>query len=685
MAVPHASPAARVYRAALLWSAVLVFMAGAAAAAPFASFVIDARTGEVLESKNADARLHPASLTKMMTLYITFQAIQRGEITLDTPVTISRHAASEPPSKLGLQPGQKIKLRYLIRAAAIKSANDCATAIGEAIGGSEEAFAARMNATAKALGMTHSHFKNANGLTRKGHLSTARDMTILGRHLFYDFPQYYNLFSRRSAYANGKTVYSTNRKFLDAYDGADGIKTGYTYASGFNLVGSAERSGERIIATVFGGRSTADRNAKVMKLLDYGFAHAPKHVQEMPPVKPTYVAPGEMVVASADATAGYFAKSVRVSGLVAKSIRPRSRPGSAGATDAQAVAAAVADAVGGTQAGGSADTAPDSSVLASMQNGINDTLQGLQKATAPTEEAPVASIVAPPRPERTSDASDALAQDGMPELTASPLEQLASATESTGEGAVQLASADSQSGNLARSMAAALLPTAAEAANVAPDSALMGNASAQISTGTGPAVDTAAVTSPAADAPAAQDSGAAAVADAGTDNGTDGGTDSGAANDADTSLDLALSAESDDPAPGDKLDAAPVPGLARATTGTTAPAPAPGATVKLAAIEPETFPATEPAPRVVTRLSTSGGRQWGINVGVYNTQYEAEKILVKTTLLEIGLLQDATRKIGRGRRGWEANFFGMSQREAAEVCSRLAARHVDCNTLNPQG
>ncbi|MBU2358805.1 MAG: D-alanyl-D-alanine carboxypeptidase, partial [Alphaproteobacteria bacterium] len=228
---------------------------------------MDARTGEVIYAQNADTRLHPASLTKMMTLYIAFQAIQRGEITLDTDVTVSRNAASEPPSKLGLKVGQKIKLRYLLRAAAVKSANDAATAIGEAIGGSEEAFATRMNRTAAAMGMTNTTFKNANGLTTEGHLSTARDMSVLGRHVIYDFPQYYNLFSRRTADAGVAQVRHTNRRFLDSYPGADGIKTGFTNAAGFNLVASAQRGQERIIATVFGGTSTAQRNGKIKELM----------------------------------------------------------------------------------------------------------------------------------------------------------------------------------------------------------------------------------------------------------------------------------------------------------------------------------------------------------------------------------------------------------------------------------
>lgn len=158
---------------------LVVLIGTASEAAPYADMVIDARTGEVLRSRNADTRLHPASLTKMMTLYIAFEAIENGEIDVDKKITISRHAANERPSKLGLRTGQKISLRYLLRAAAVKSANDAATAIGEAISGSEAAFARRMNRTAKSLGMTRSTFKNAHGLTEKGHLSTARDMTIL--------------------------------------------------------------------------------------------------------------------------------------------------------------------------------------------------------------------------------------------------------------------------------------------------------------------------------------------------------------------------------------------------------------------------------------------------------------------------------------------------------------------------
>lgn len=320
-------------------------------AAPYASIVIDARTGEVLYAENADTRLHPASLTKMMTLYIAFEEIQRGNISLDTMVTVTKQAAAQPPSRLGLRAGQKISLRNLIRAAAIKSANDAATAIGVAIAGNEADFARRMTRTAKALGMSNTTFKNANGLTADGHLSTARDMTILGRHLFYDFPQYYNLFSRRSADAGLATVNNTNRRFLDAYEGADGIKTGFTNAAGFNLTASADRGGKRLIATIFGGKSTADRNAKMMKLLDLGFGKAPRNAPVNPPDAPSYQGGEEMLVADTDlpVTADGAGKTVRASMQITTSLRPLARPGTASAPPETVVA--TAEAVDAMQSG----------------------------------------------------------------------------------------------------------------------------------------------------------------------------------------------------------------------------------------------------------------------------------------------------------------------------------------------
>lgn len=471
-------------RKALYWIAAawfLIVVPLSAVAAPYAAMVIDARTGEVLHSENADTRLHPASLTKMMTLYIAFEAVERGEIGLDTVVTVSANAAAEPPSKLGLRVGQKIKLRYLIRAAAVKSANDAATALGEAISGSEAAFAQRMNQTARAMGMTRTTFKNMHGLTQNGHLSTAHDMTILGRHVLYDFPQYYNLFSRVTTDAGVKTVSHTNRRLLESYQGADGIKTGYTRAAGFNLVASAERGNERIIATVFGGRSTAWRNARVAELLDLGFQRAPAQVAVRRPNPPDY-----------NSVPGGVGKTIRVATAVKKSLRPQLRPGRA--TEPAPVIVAMKDDI--NRALEEAQT-----VSATMSDKVSETLETV--AVGAAVAAPSASITPRIRPA-------AISQD---------------------------------------------------------------------------------------------------VASA--------------------------SAPADD------------------------------------------------SPEVVTRLSTSGGRHWGINVGRYPNRHLAEKTLLKTALVEMDTLDGSLRKVVKRSGGFDANFLGMTRETADLACRRLQARQVTCFMVGP--
>ena len=483
---------------AAIW--VLLILPLSAMAAPYAAYVIDARTGEVLHSTNADTRLHPASLTKMMTLYIAFEAIKRGEISIDSKVKISSNAASEPPSKLGLKSGQTIALRYLIRAAAVKSANDAATAIGEALEGSEAKFARRMNRTAKALGMKNTTFKNAHGLTEPGHLSTAHDMTIMGRHLLYDFPEYYNLFSRITADAGVRKVSHTNRRFLTSYKGADGIKTGYTRAAGFNLVASAERGNERIIVTVFGGTSTSARNAKVAELMDLGFRRAPSKAPMNKPAKPSYVDVEDIPMAS-NTAAG---KTIRVVGAVLSSKRPNLRPRS-------------------------------------------------------TVEVVVATAE-------------------MPQAT-SPI--------------------------LKADITAALQ----EAQKIAPV----------------PAV--ASITPPVAPEP------------------------------------VMLAAVSMRP-------------IQRPTEEVLAPE-----VIKVAqAVKVKKAPA---APEVITRVSTSGGRHWGVNIGRYPSRYAAEKVLLKTALSEISTLDGTLRKVVQRPQGFDANFLGMTRETADLACRRLVARNVNCFMIGP--
>ncbi len=240
-------------------------------AAPYGAIVVNAKNGEVLHCEDCDTKLHPAGLTKLITLYVVFSKIESGEISLDEKVEISRKASAELPAKLGLKPGQKIKVRYLIRATGIMGSNDTSTALAEHVSGSEKQFSELMNLTAKKLGMENSFFLNAHGLTQTGHLSTPRDMAIALRSLYFDFPTYFHLFSRRTAIAGIKKVNHNGIRFLANYRGADAFKHGYTTAAGYNAAASAERENNRIITVMFGGRSIATRNRILAKLTDLGF------------------------------------------------------------------------------------------------------------------------------------------------------------------------------------------------------------------------------------------------------------------------------------------------------------------------------------------------------------------------------------------------------------------------------
>ena len=213
-----------------------------------------------------------------MTLYLAFNELKNNRIKLDQTVSISSNASNEPPSKLGLKKGQRVSVRNLIRGAAIRSANDAATALGELISGSENKFADYMTLTAQQMGMKDTTFKNAHGLTSAKHISTPKDMAILARRLIYDFPEYYNLFGRNSVNVLGRTLYNTNRKFLSQYNGSDGIKTGFTSSAGFNLAASAKRGNKRIIGVVFGSSSVSLRNKRMTELLNIGFANSKENV-----------------------------------------------------------------------------------------------------------------------------------------------------------------------------------------------------------------------------------------------------------------------------------------------------------------------------------------------------------------------------------------------------------------------
>jgi D-alanyl-D-alanine carboxypeptidase len=233
----------------------------------YSSLVVDANSGAVLQATSADSLRHPASLTKIMTLYLLFERLEAGKIKMSSEMEVSPHAAAQAPSKLGLKPGQTIEVETAIRAIVTKSANDVAVVVAEALGGSEENFAKVMTAKARALGMTHTVYRDASGLPNDEQITTARDMTILARAMQDRFPQYYHYFATRTFKYRGEEMRNHNH-LLGRVAGVDGMKTGYIHDSGFNIVVSMHRNGRHLIAVVFGGRSASARDARVESLLD---------------------------------------------------------------------------------------------------------------------------------------------------------------------------------------------------------------------------------------------------------------------------------------------------------------------------------------------------------------------------------------------------------------------------------
>ena len=608
-------------------------------AAPFAAIVMDARTGEVLYEKNANTRLHPASLTKMMTLYIVFQEIEAGNLSLDTKVTVSDYAASQPPSRLGLKPGQKIAIRYLIRAAAIKSANDAAAALGDAIGGDHTAFAKRMTATARELGMNNTTFKNANGLTAEGHLSTAYDMNVMGRHLFYDFPQYFGIFSRRTADAGVATVTNTNSRFLDSYEGADGIKTGYTSPAGFNLTASAHRGDKHIIATVFGGTSSADRNAKMAELMDLGFEKAPKNAKEQPPTAAPL--PDEALIASIedgideiDAEGG-AGKTIRVSGEVTTSLRPKRRPDLPSVPDE--VAIAMAEGIDGALAEATAEPAAEGTLEFQAE-----AMAAAEPSAEPaaTEEVDIALAAADP-----VDAAPPVAvEPGTLEAQVALLEDpvTADAAAPVVDPALDPALAEAKPKLRPETMAETAVAVAEvnEETPVEPAPVVLAEATPE------PEL---VVTDPGPDVTRAEDPT------------------------------LLIAGVSDVETVAGQTDMAP-PAAELAAATVTAPQAERKAPI-FDTVEVAEAPVEEAQEEVVVVMSSSGGRHFGVNVGEYPSRYEAERALLKTALAESATLDGGLRKTSQSGGVWRASFMGLTEEQAELACRRLSARAIPCETV----
>jgi len=252
-----------------LLAAALSLATARAHAAP--AFVIDAGDGSVLYAEDADVSWYPASLTKLMTAYVVFDLLKRGEVSPTSEFVISPHANAQPKSRLGLGAGKRINVNDALHALIILSANDIAVALAEAVSGSEDEFVEEMNQTAIKLGMLHTQFANANGLPKDGQATTARDMALLARAIIKTYPEWLPVFAKPLAEVASREI-RTHNTLLEHFDGADGMKTGFTCGAGYNIVASATRGGRKLVAVVLGERSKGERSAKTMKLLEAGFA-----------------------------------------------------------------------------------------------------------------------------------------------------------------------------------------------------------------------------------------------------------------------------------------------------------------------------------------------------------------------------------------------------------------------------
>lgn len=291
----------------------------------YASIIMDAQTGDVLASTSPDKRLYPASLTKMMTLFLAFESIERGRLYMDKYLTISTNATRQPPTKLGVRPGDKFTVKQAILALITRSANDVAVVMAENIGGSEANFAKMMTKRAQSLGMKNTHFVNASGLPNGAQKTTVRDMAILSRALMQYFPNQYPLFATRS-FVYKREVIGTHNHLMERFKGMDGLKTGFINASGFNLAASAVQNNRRLIVVVFGGRSASSRDAHVAELFNRGFAMLPRksQVTQMASAAstPRYTPPQEIVPIPSDTTTAHIPDPISDVQPVARDVEP---------------------------------------------------------------------------------------------------------------------------------------------------------------------------------------------------------------------------------------------------------------------------------------------------------------------------------------------------------------------------
>jgi D-alanyl-D-alanine carboxypeptidase len=370
---------------------------------PFASIVVDGNSGSVLQAASPDALRHPASLTKVMTLYLLFERLEAGRLKLDSALKISEHASEQAPTKLGLKPGQTISVEDAIKGIVTKSANDAAVAVAENLGGDEDGFAKLMTQKAHALGMSHTIYVNASGLPDDDQVTTARDQAILGRAIQERFPHYYRYFSTESFVYHGEAMRNHNH-LLGAVDGVDGIKTGFTRASGFNLLTSLHRDGRYLVAVVMGGPSASERDERMRELIS-------AHIKEAA-VRRTAPMIAEAAVRREEASAR--SPAARIDRTVTASVEPSLAP---------SVAPSAASRI----------------ATGSMAAGSNDPIRPLLVKTISYRTAPVQTASLAPMPALVPVAATAAAPQ--PNAVAAPAVPAQAATRASSQARTEIAAA----------------------------------------------------------------------------------------------------------------------------------------------------------------------------------------------------------------------------------------------------
>ena len=626
-----------------------------------AAFVLDANTGAILHQDDADEQRHPASLTKMMTLYLTFETLEQGRMSMSSKITISQEAASVAPSKLDLEPGEEISVRDAVLALITKSANDVAVALAEKIGGNQKNFVRLMNAKARELGMSKTNFENPSGLPDPEQVTSARDMVTLGLRLQDDFPQYYPLFATRS-FSYAGSSHRNHNTLMNNFAGIDGIKTGYTRASGFNLVSSVHRSGRHVVAAVFGGASAATRNAEMRVLLTRALTKASTVKSRKP--QPVYVAklkndpkraerPAKPVVVAAQPTAGPPAAPSRPKLIAAP--QPVHAPRVAARPEPAALPAPVTEPTPAA--------APTSTVAARVASA--EPIPGAG-APAPISLTKVRRIMVAPRQAVAVDPSQTTDMDSTDVSADTAASRPANARDSGLPSVSEtIVAKTSRSGNAVFAAAAELKPSMLGASEIA---APPQPETPPIAVTPAPAV-AAVVAAPQAAVPAKRATVRAAVVPAAL-TATEPAAKTTAARATITASIRKAAVKSDDTLPDTRLQQIQR-GLAPSSLNAQAVALTSGRPGRVASLDPA--------------AGMSGGR-FEIQIGAFNSVGEAQKALDAVHTRAGGVVANhasVTQPVDKGgRQIVRARFRGFDATSAARACGALRQQNFDCFVMS---